>query len=62
MKPPQGAETVEMVDGRLFWSLDRWATIYEITRSGRGRQVPVEKADLVRFLAVSQSSWAGDAG
>lgn len=61
MKPPVGAETVEMVDGRIFWSLDNWATIYVINASGRCRQVAADKIDLVRFLAVAQSSWAGDA-
>jgi hypothetical protein len=63
MKPPKGAETIEMVDGRIFFSRDNWQTTYVIKPgSDRARKVPRRQADLVRFLAVSQSSWAGDAG
>lgn len=63
-KPPAGAEVVEMVDGRVFWSRDGWRTIYRIKPDDdRSRLVRNPRAaDHVRFLAVSQSSWAGNAG
>lgn len=55
---PKGAETVEMVDGRVYYSTDNWQAIwlirphYEVATKVRDRR----KADLIRFLAVSQSS------
>ena len=60
---PKGAETVEMVDGRVYYSTDNWATVWvttivEITPPGvaRARRVTGRAADLARFLAVAQSS------
>lgn len=60
----KGAEMIEMVDGRVFFSRDNWQTIFLIPEAGsKPRKVTDRrKADLVRFLAVSQSSWAGNAG
>lgn len=57
-------ETVEMVDGRIYYSDDNWQTIYRKHRRDRLRIFPVldkQEADLARFLAVSQSSWQGNA-
>jgi hypothetical protein len=51
MKIPAGAKTIEMVDGRVYYSLDNWHTIY-LARPNP-RQVIGEEADLVRFLVVS---------
>ena len=43
-------ESIEMVDGRVFISDDNWQTIW--VRKITDKQ----EADLVRFLAVCQSS------
>lgn len=59
--PPAGAQRVEMVDGRIFWSTDKWETAWLTTPAGKVRQLQGEQADFARFLAVSQSSWSGDA-
>ena len=55
LKPPAEAETVQTVDGRIFWSRDNWATVYLIQR-GKQRKLGGKEADLARFLAVAQSS------
>jgi len=55
VKPPAGAETVETVDGRLFYSTDNWSTVFVIVR-GKRRKVAGDEADLARFLAAAQSS------
>jgi hypothetical protein len=59
-KPPQTRvepELIVMADGRQFWSNDNWQTIWQLSREGlRWRKVPESEADLVRFLAVAQSS------
>ena len=53
---PKGAETVEMVDGRVYYSTDSWATVYVVAPGGKARRITGRAADLARFLAVSQSS------
>lgn len=55
-------ETIEMVDHTRYSSSDGWQTIYEDRRGSRQRRVPEGRAaDRVRFLAISQASWQGDA-
>lgn len=49
-------ETVEMVDGRVFYSDDNWQTVYLIRPSGKTKLLTGKEADLVRFIAVAQSS------
>ena len=52
-------ETVEMLDGRVYYSDDNWQTVYKVNISGMGgsRRITSKKeADLVRFIAVAQSS------
>jgi hypothetical protein len=48
---------IEMLDGRVFWSDDGWATIWARSRDGkRWKKVPAGPAsDLVRFLAIAQA-------
>ncbi len=53
MKIPAGAETVEMVDGRLYYSLDQWHTVYIVERGKVRKLTGREEADLARFLAIS---------
>jgi hypothetical protein len=60
LKLPNGVETLEMLDGRLYYSADNWQTIY-LARLGKVSKVPDNRANLIRFLAVSQASWQGDA-
>ncbi|WP_189343657.1 MULTISPECIES: hypothetical protein [unclassified Mesorhizobium] len=55
MKIPAGAETVEMVDGRVYYSTDGWHTVY-LWKDGKARKLPKKQADLARFLAISQGS------
>lgn len=50
-------DLLEMLDGRVFWSDDNWQTIWAQSRDGkRWKRVPEDAVDLVRFIAVSQSS------
>lgn len=52
-------DMVEMLDGRIFWTRDNWQTIAATHRGNRSRTRMVtdkDEADLVRFIAVSQSS------
>jgi hypothetical protein len=56
MKP--GYDKVVMLDGRVFWTRDDWATVY-LSKPGQTRSMKVvdkEEADLARFLAVAQAS------
>lgn len=63
MKPAKH-ETIEMIDGRVYLSDDNWQTIWlrKPTKWKPGHWSPCQKitdkeeADLVRFLAVAQSS------
>jgi hypothetical protein len=55
---PRGAERVEMVDGRVYYSLDNWTTVFLVKPSGKPRRISGKDADLARFLAISQSSWS----
>lgn len=54
-------DTVEMVDGRVYESVDNWQTATLILPSGRRFKLTGESLHLAQFLAVSQSSWAGNA-
>ena len=55
-------DKVEMVDGRVYFSDDNWQTVWRQRRGTSHRIVTdKEEADFARFLAVSQSSWAGNA-
>jgi hypothetical protein len=49
-------ETVEMADGRVYYTDDNWQTVYVQVREGRARKLKGKEADLARFLAVAQSS------
>jgi len=56
-KPPKDAEIIEMVTGIIYFSRDKWQTIFEIKPgAAKARRVPESRTDLVRFLAASQSS------
>ena len=56
MKLPNGVETLEMLDGRLYYSDDNWQTVY-LVRNGKTSTVRDKlAADRVRFLVVCQSS------
>ncbi|MCZ8545040.1 hypothetical protein OOJ09_12675 [Mesorhizobium qingshengii] len=55
MKIPAGAEKVEMVDGRVYYSTDNWHTVY-LVKDGKARKLNGKEADLARFLAISQGS------
>jgi len=54
-KIPAGAETVEMVDGRIYYSTDKWHTVYLVKPDGKARKLSGKEADLARFLAISKS-------
>lgn len=52
-------ETVEMVDGRVYFSDDNWKTVWQSRDyDGRSHRKVLDKdeADTVRFIAVAQSS------
>ena len=53
MKLPAGAKTVEMVDGRVYYSTDNWQTVYLVKPGGKPRKLSGEEADLGRFLAFN---------
>jgi len=61
MSKPKAADMVEMVDGRLYLSDDNWQTATLVEKSGKVRTLEGQELELARFLAVSQSSWAGNA-
>jgi hypothetical protein len=44
-------QEVEMVDGRVYFSDDNWATIW-LRRRGKTRRVTGHEANLARFLAI----------
>jgi hypothetical protein len=46
-------ETVETIDGRIFYSDDGWATV-TLSRHGKTLEIGGRQADLARFLAVCQ--------
>lgn len=54
-KPPPNAETVETIDGRVFYSVDGWETVFVIA-AGKRRKVTGAEADRARYLAAAQSS------
>lgn len=58
---PTKTEVVVMADHRQFLTTDDWETAVLVERSGRRRKLAGAELDFARFLAVSQSSWAGDA-
>lgn len=56
MKLPNGVETLEMLDGRLYYSDDNWQTIH-LVRDGKVSTVRDKFAtDRVRHIVVCQSS------
>ena len=55
MKIPAGAKTVEMVDGRIYYSTDGWHTVY-LVKDGKARKLTGKQADLARFLAIKQDN------
>ncbi|WP_292562478.1 hypothetical protein [Mesorhizobium sp.] len=55
MKIPAGAEKVEMVDGRVYYSTDGWHTVY-LVKDGKARKLTGKQADLARFIAISANS------
>ena len=52
-------EQVEMVDGRVYSTVDGWVTVYVTRRGGRKRKVGKEEADRARFLAIMQQEGGG---
>lgn len=59
---PREAETIEMVDGRVYWSTDKWQSAALIDRYGKVCKLEGQSLHHAQFLAVSQASWAGNAG
>lgn len=52
-------ETLEMLDGRVYYSDDNWTTIYRARFGGLGGGIEItskKEADKIRFLVVAQSS------
>jgi hypothetical protein len=58
---PRDAELIEMVDGRVYWSTDKWQSATLVDRYGKVRKLEGQALHHAQFLAVSQSSWAGNA-
>lgn len=58
--PKPKRETLEMADGRVFFSSDNWLTIWQARGMPNGsshrKLIDKQEADLIRFLAVAQSS------
>jgi hypothetical protein len=43
-----------MLDGRVYFSTDNWATVYEVAKpGGRPRKLEGEEADLARYIAFN---------
>jgi hypothetical protein len=52
-------ETLEMVDGRVYYSDDNWATIYRARLGGLGGGIEItskKEADKIRYLVLCQHS------
>jgi len=53
-------ETLEMLDGRKFFSDDNWATIWQARGMPNGSShrkiINKKEADKIRFLVIAQSS------
>jgi hypothetical protein len=63
MKPASNPrETIEMVDGSVYYSDDHWVTIYKVALGGQGgaRKVTGSTADRVRYIAVLQHGGGRD--
>lgn len=60
-KPPRGAEVVEMADHRIYFSLDNWQSASLIDSYGKVWKLEGVSLHHAQFLAVSQSSWSGNA-
>jgi hypothetical protein len=58
MKPKPKREKVELIDHRVFFSTDNWKTIWQERGLGRSHRKVLDKeeADMVRFIAIAQSS------
>lgn len=57
MSATRKEEAVEMLDGRVYFSRDGWATVWLIEKDGiTKRLLRGDEADLGRFLAAAQSS------
>ena len=52
---PTNAETIEMLDGRVFFSTDTWVTVFVAKPGEQLRKVTGRAADVARFLAVAQA-------
>lgn len=51
-------ETLEMLDGRVFYSEDNWQTIFQVQEKGQAPR-PIRskgEADKIRYLVVAQGS------
>jgi hypothetical protein len=59
-RPAPKRETVEMLDGRVYFTVDNWKTIWQSRGDANGRShrkvLDKGEADLVRFIAIAQSS------
>lgn len=54
-------EKVEMADGRVYFTEDNWQTVWRMRRGTSHRIVTdKEEADLVRYIAIAQSSASAD--
>lgn len=58
--PRPKRETLEMLDGRVFFSDDNWATIWQRRGMPNGSShrkiIKKDEADKIRFLVIAQSS------
>lgn len=52
-------ETLEMLDGRVYYSEDNWHTIWQAGEKPR-KVTDKGEADRIRFLVVAQSSGGPD--
>lgn len=50
------AETVEMLDGRRYLSMNNWEDVFKMVGGKRKLVTDQEEADRVRFIAIAQSS------
>lgn len=58
--PKPKRETLEMLDGRVYFSDDNWTTVWlrrgHANGSSHRKIINKQEADRVRFLVVAQSS------
>jgi len=54
-------ETVELIDGSVYYSDDHWRNIFKVVAGGSlGRQISGKRVDEIRYIALVQHGGGRD--